>query len=484
MKKSLLDELIVDVDGMPHLVRRRTAEMLETIATVKGNKWVVSDFGGVSPKYMTVEAPARYAEIVAQRRLLEMGEAGEHARICTHWKRARGKTSTELFFTVVEGDLYSAYEDRAFDDVNHHLLFSTHALLYACLREHSKNKTVLVMFEHDRHVDLLLGRSGQVLATSRVSSYAYTQEAKENQMDTVGQELKSMMMDMQGKLEMIVYFGWLMGEETESSSATGSSTTGSSGFSSFGGGETKEASTSTGWAATGESTSMGKEQARLMSAEWAHKLAKSLEVPLKLLKPKMHDVRGNEFVVSSIPDAMSALTVADSSSPVMDRIQYQAQRSMPWVTLISLLMVSGLYLGGLWMQRQANLLADETLKYADVSMGATMKVDPVDPEFLKVVAFTDNISRLKTAPSLQGLLTDITSALSGKMTFDQVIIEYDEHSKVTTTLNGRIKSGFAQASQEHETFITGLTSRNFRVVKSDFSTDVSELQFTLKLERE
>lgn len=485
MKKSLLDELIVDVDGAPHLLRRRTAELLPEIAAVRGSKWLLTDFGGAPPKFMTVEAPVRFAEIVVQRRLQETGDAGEHGRICTHWKRPRGKTSTDIFFTPVEGDLYSAYEDRAHEDPGHHLIFSIHALLYAALREHSKNKMVLVMFEHDRHVELLLGRSGQVLAASRVSSYANTPEAKENQADTVGQELRSMMGNQAARLDLIVHFNWMLGEETETASNTGnSSTTGSSGFSSFGQAGTREASTSTGWAATGEGTAMGKEQARLMSAEWAHKLAKAREVPLKLLKPKMHDIKGNEFVVSSIPDALGALTVADASSPAMDRFQYQAQRSMPWATLLSLLVVAALYLGGLWLQRQSNLLADETMRLTDLGSSAAMRVDPLDPGYKKVVTFTDNLARLKVAPSLQGVLTDITNSLQGKIIFDHVLIEYSEQSKVTASLKGRIKSAFPQASQEHETFLTNLTSRNYRVVKSDFSTDVTELQFNLKLERE
>ncbi|MBF0125945.1 MAG: hypothetical protein HQM02_01930 [Magnetococcales bacterium] len=485
MKKSLLDDLIVDVDGATYLLRRRTAELLETMTSVKGNKWVLSDFGGAPPKFLTVEAPVKYAEIVAQRRLLEMGETGEHARICTHWKRARGKTTTDLFCTVVEGELYSAFEDRAHDDSNHHLLFSVHALLFATLREHSRNKTVLVMFEHDRHVDLLLGRSGQVLASSRASVYAYSPEARESLAETVGQEIRSMLADVTGKLELMVHFSWLVGEETEGSSTTGhSSITGSSGFSAFGA-DTRDASTSTGWAATGESAvTLGKEQTRMMSAEWAHKLAKSLDVPLKSLKPRMHDSRGQEFVASSLPAALQALTVSDSSSPALDRMQYLAQRSVPLVTFFSLLLVAGLYLGALWLQRQSNLMADETMKLTDIVSSAAMKVEPVDPGYQKVVAFTDNLSRLKVAPSLQGILTDVTKSLSGRIQFDQVVVEYDAQAKAVLTLKGRVKSGFPQASQEHEAFISSLTSRNYRVLKSDFSTDVMELQFTLKLERE
>ncbi|MBF0190019.1 MAG: hypothetical protein HQL99_02595 [Magnetococcales bacterium] len=486
MKKSLLDEWIVELDGATHLMRRRSAEPLEEMSTVKGNKWILSDFGGAVPRFMTVEAPVKYAEIVTQRRLLESGDSEEHARICTHWKRGRGKTSTELFFTVVEGELYSAYEDRAHDDPDHHLLFSVNALLYACLRAFSKKQTVVVLFEHDRHVDLLVGRSGQVLASSRVSSYGNTQEAKENQAETVGQEIRALFADLQGKPELIVHFNWLIGVAEEDASLTShSSLSGKTGFSAFG--QTREASasaTATGWMGGGESSSLSKEQSRLMSVEWGHKLAKSFNIPFKPLKPRLFETKDNGFVVTSIPEVLNHLAVSDSSSPTLDRVRYQAQRLLPWVTFGALLMVAGLYLGALALQRQANLLTEEANQLTDIKTMASLKVDPLDPGYQKMVAFADNLNRLKAAPSLQGVLNDVSGSLKGRIEFDQVLVEYDDRSKVQLTLKGRIKEGFPQASLDHEAFIAGLTSRSYRVIKSDFATDVAELQFTLKLERE
>ncbi|MBF0270791.1 MAG: hypothetical protein HQL98_01780 [Magnetococcales bacterium] len=484
MRKSLLDEWIVELDGATHRMHRRSAELLDDISTVKGNKWIFSDFGGAVPRFMTVEAPVKYAEIVTQRRLLESGDSEEHARVCTHWKRARGKTSTELFFTVVEGELYSAYEDRAHDDPDHHLLFSVNALLYACLRAFSKNKTVVVLFEHDRHVDLLVGRSGQALASSRVSSYGNTPEAKENQAETVGQEIRALFADLQGKPDLIVHFNWLAGVEQEDASLTShSAMSGKTGFSGFG--QTREASsTATGWVGGGEASSLGKEQSRLMSAEWGHKLAKNFNVPFKPLKPRLFEMKDNAFVVSSIPEVLTYLSVADSSSPTLDRVRYQAQRLLPWATFITLLIVAGLYLGALALQRQATVLTEEANQLTDVKTMASLKVDLLDPGYQQMVAFSDNLNRLKAAPSLQGVLNDVSGSLKGKIEFDQVQVEYDDHSKILMTLKGRIKEGFPQASQDHEAFIAGLTSRNYRVLKSDFSTDVAELQFTLKLERE
>ncbi|MBF0340795.1 MAG: hypothetical protein HQL95_07510 [Magnetococcales bacterium] len=442
MKKSLLDEWIVDMDGAACRMRKGSAEPLEELSAVKGDKWLLSDFGGAMSRFLVVDAPAQFAEIVAQRRLQETGDAQEHARILTHWKRARGKRSTELFFTVVEGERFRAYEDQAHDDPDHHLLFSIHALMFACLRAHSKNRTVAVLFEHDRHVDLLLGRSGQVLAASRVSSYANTKDAKENQAETVAQELRGLLRDHPGRLEQILHFGWLQGSDDPSSAPDP------------------------------------------MATEWAHALADNLQAPLLVLPAQTFATREQRFVVSSIPAVLEHLTVGDSSSPVQDRLQYQAKRLLSRTALAAVALVVLMLLSAGWWGMQAGRLNDQAKHLADPALMAALQVTPLDPAFQKSITFADNLSRLQRAPTLQTLFNDLSAAIQGRIRVDQVLVEYDDRSKIQMTLKGRFQDPFPKASQDHEAFVANLKAHHFRVIKSDLSTDVNELQFTLKLERE
>ncbi|MBF0427618.1 MAG: hypothetical protein HQL94_01735 [Magnetococcales bacterium] len=412
-------ELIVDADGVTCQLEGRTARVLDQISSVKGNKWVLTDFGGLPPRFMTVDAPACHAEIVALRRLQEKGEAGEDARICTHWKRARGKTSTELFFTLAEKDYFRVCEDRALEDSDHHLLFSVYALMYASLRTHSDKKNCVVMFEHDRHVDLLMGRSGQVLASARVSSYANTSEAKENQVETVGQELQTMMAGKLEKLEKIVYFSWLSGEDNEDK-----------------------------------------------SPEWGRNLAIMFNAQFEPLG-------------SSIQDVMKSLTVADSSSSTLDSVQYLTEAFIPKILVVSLMIVAALLFGAFWLQWQTSRLNAEVKK--QLNYASSMKVEPVDPVYKKTVAFVNQVGHLQNAPSLHTLLADISAATNGRVGFDQVIIEYDELSKATVILKGRIPSGFDQASQDQEAFIRALQDRAYSVINREFFSDVTELKFTITL---
>ncbi|NGZ06425.1 MAG: hypothetical protein G8237_08715 [Magnetococcales bacterium] len=464
MKKSAQDQWIVDVDGVACHMQERAAVRVEEFAAVAGSKWIITDFAGAAARFLTVDAPARYAEVVAQRRLLESGDAREHARICTHWKRARGKTSTELFFTVVEGERLAAYEDRAHDDPDHHLLFSVHALLYACLRAFSKDKTIVVLFEHDRHVDLLLGRSGQVLAASRVSSYGVTREAKENQTDTVAQEIRALLAESQARLDEIIHFGWLIGSEEEE---------GGKGRGVAFSGQTRNADP------------MGVEQARLLAVEWGHNLGKNLNVPFRPLPGRTYTLEGRGFVVTSLPEALSHLTVADAVSSSVDRLRYQARQWLPMVLPVAVGIVALLFLMGLGLQLRAGLLSSEAERLETLKQRSPLKVAPLDSSYPKIVQFADQLLHLKNAPTLQALLHDLSRSVPGdRIGLDQVVVEYDERSKIQITLKGRIQAEFSQASQDHETLVANLIANRLRVVKSDLATDVTELLFTLKLERE
>ncbi|MBF0418151.1 MAG: hypothetical protein HQL86_07885, partial [Magnetococcales bacterium] len=410
MNISESDAWIVDLDGLTHRLTYGRAEPLPDLSLIQGDTWIVSDFGGAMARFMTVEAPLAYAELVATRRLQESGEAQEHARLLTHWKRARGKTSTELYFTLVEGERLRLHEDRAHDDPNHQLLFSVHLLPYQLLRQQPKDRTVAVLFEHDRHVDILLGRAGQVLAASRISSYGSGRAAKENQAESVAQELRALLIGAQTRLNRIVHFGWLLGEGTD---------------------ENERAA----------------EQQHLQSALWCEEVGRILQVPCDILPAQILKRSDEGFVVSAIPSLMSSLKLSDTSSSPVDRLQYQAQRLLPNLLPFAFGLTVLLVLIGVWLNTKAALLDSEARRIDRELTVATTKPEPPDPALGKMVTFVDTLARLRETPSWQEMLKELHDALGGrKILFDQVMIEQEDPAKVQMTLKGRIAALFPVAS--------------------------------------
>lgn len=447
MNISESDAWIVDLDGLAHRLGEGRAEPVADPAALQGDKWVVSDLGGAMARFMTVEAPKAYAEVVARRRLQESGEAQEHTRLLTHWKRARGKTSTELYCTVAEGERLRVHEDRAHDDPHHHLLFSVHVLPYLLLNQQPKDRTVAVLFEHDRHVDILIGRAGQVLAASRVSSYGSGRAAKENLAESIASELRALVIGAKVTLNRILHFGWLLGEGADETERAG-------------------------------------EQQRLREATWVGELGRTLQLPFETLPATVLKRSDDGFIVSAVPSLLRELTVSQASLPVVDRLQYQAQRLLPTVLAIAFGLTVLLFLTGVWFNTRAGLLDAEANRIERELTVATAKPEPVDPALGKMVTFVDGLARLREAPSWRELLKELHDAAEGRrIVFDQVTIEQDDAARIQLTLKGRVQELFDVASADFEAMAGRLRERGYGILSRELSTDVTELRFNLKLER-
>ncbi|MBF0188436.1 MAG: hypothetical protein HQL50_10985 [Magnetococcales bacterium] len=479
MKKSIQEKLVVELDGATFLVRWRSAQHLEKTLEVSGDKWVISDFGGAPPEMISVDAPPKYADVIVQRRVVERGDAGDRPKIIPIWAKGRsGGTSSDVLFSAIPGSDFARYDNDVQEDDSHHLLFSSNAVLYACLAHFSRKKTVCVLFEHDRHVDLLIGRDGNVIHAGRVSAYATDEEAKQALVSSIQDEMERVSEEARLTIEKIVYFCWLTGASEEQSLSTAPS------FATFGSSTQSEDETqntqSTGWA-TQEGDSMSPEQSRFMAASWVRTLAEGRDLSCTILKPKLYDLQGGEFLVSSLPQAVRYLNDGLTSSGSNPLLKYRSQRLLPRAMLVIWLMVFGLYWGGLWFQQNINDMNMEIVSYEN-KIGNVETVDPVRGNYKKNVDFADRLAKLKKSPSYKVVLDDLTRANKTGVEFNRVRIDYVK-SVLVLTLEGRINEEFEQASRDHEVFLNGMTGRGYQIVSSNYKTDVQNLTFTVKMNR-
>ncbi|MEO5365063.1 MAG: hypothetical protein H7831_01640 [Magnetococcus sp. WYHC-3] len=484
MKKALMDKVLVEIDQERFHLKRRSLVRIESPGDVVGDKWLITDFAGASPRHMLLDAPVRYVETLVQRRLQEMGEVGQNARILTHWKKARGKSAAELYFTAVAGDIYRPYEDHAFEDTAQHLVFPLGALLLACLREYGRHRTVAVVFEHARHADYLLGRDGQVLAAGRLSTYADDLEAKGALADSLGEELRTMGTALNRRVEYVVHFSWLRGRGDERTHATASGLTlaGSGQTRGWGSANTTEQQTGTGWLAAMSGQGFSEDQARLAAAEWVRAMAGKLEVECLILKPQLLELEGGDYVITSLHRVLGLLHHSLSCSPMGEQWQYASQRLLPAVAAASWLLVGGVYVGGLYLQQETNRIETQRL---GVERGVESKVTlpPLPENYKEWVTFPYQLSKLRSSPTLGAILADISSARKGDLSFDRVAVDYDDNAVASIVLEGRIPVAFEQGSRLHASFLSALVARGYEVVHTQFATTVSEVSFTVQLKR-
>ncbi|MBF0283202.1 MAG: hypothetical protein HQL51_01955 [Magnetococcales bacterium] len=492
MKRPSQEKLILDIKGVSYLLTRKNLQKLVDIRDVKGDKWVISDFiAGVPPRVMTVEAPMQYADMLLLRKLQQSGDIAGIPRVITHKKVARGKTSTEVFFSAMREDDFKPYEDRASEDPDQHLLFSINALLYAELSAAPPKKNVLVMYEHDRHVDYVVGRDGKVLGANRISAYSADVSAKEGLAESLKIELRNLEDSLRFKVETIRYFNWMEGQSLGSADTgmlTGDAPSSSS--SGFGSGGSQEIS-SGGWGSVGKDEATGKSSgwdAALQSgvssvdkaiqnlSSWVMKLASDLQVECVLLPCQWFDLDGGHTIITSVPEAAKRLSDGWCANPPKELYAYRAQRLAPLTVLLSWVLVFSLYIGAQMInQRATNLSA--------LAMGTETPDSVVlDPDHKTVTEFANRLYFLKSAPSLQEIFAEMTKARRENQYFDKVTVEYANNDAVIS-LQGRITSGFDLASKEHEAFVAQMRNQGYRLMENKLTTDVMQINFSLKFGR-
>jgi len=436
MKIASKDKLVVELDGDAFLVDGKQCRRVARPENVEGDKWVVTDFHGQPPRLMTVDSPPNYADLVLQRRLQESGEVDGQAQVFSHWKVRRGRNATDVLFTALSGSVYSTYADAATVDQYHHLLFSIGAVLYGCLKHFGASRTTAVLFEHDRHVDYVIGRGGKVVAASRVSTYSTAPEAKAGLEETLLAEIRNMEQSEGTPVEQVVYINWVLDKPDEA------------------------------------------------KTPWLDPLVKTLGASLKMLKESSCALSVNERLTTSLPAAVRLLSVAQAVSPSPERNQYVAQRWAPAAAVVAAALVLGAFGVGTYYQAKASTLSRDAHQFQQAAGLADLSAKGVKtPDYSKTLKLATTLDHLRSAPSFEAMLSDLSAARGTNMRLSHVHIGYGKDDAATIEVSGIVFNTFPQAKEDHLAFLARLRNKGYEVVKSTYSTDVQQLNFSVTLKR-
>ncbi|MBF0427191.1 MAG: OmpA family protein [Magnetococcales bacterium] len=482
---NIPDNVIINLDGERFLLKGRSCRPLPTLDAVRGDKWVVTDFRGAPAFHMSVESPVRYAELLAHRQLQERGEASQHARVLTHWKQGRTASLSELFFTVVEKETATSYFDMALADSDHHLVFPIHAVLFDVLvRSSGRNKNVAVLFDHDRHVDVLIGHSGRVAGSQRVSTHSSTPEGKADMVDALREELKSMASKAHIRLDEIVYLNWVIVDESESHQ--GETTDISFGASAddvtmatFGGQARSVAQTGLSRGTSASRTEL------VMSASWARHLAEELKVKCRVPNPTRFMQEGNQVLVTSLPAAFAKLSYRRAGNTLPEIVRYGAEQAVvPLLTLFWVL-IAGVYLGHLMLAQKTRSLEGQ-VRAEKAKITEVESVQPVPKESTAVVDFVKRLSALYDMPAPRAMLVELSESVPAGMqiSLNKISFDYDARMTPTMTLDGYVDGGFKVAEQLYAALMANMKKRGYVTESEKLSTDVQRIDFVTALRRE
>ncbi|MBF0137283.1 MAG: OmpA family protein [Magnetococcus sp. DMHC-1] len=483
---NIPNNVIVNLDGKRFLLKRRTCEPLPSLDSIKGDKWVITDFRGAPAFHMSVEAPVRYAELLAHRQLQERGEANQHARILTHWKHRRTATLSELYFTVVEKETATSYFDMALADSDHHLVFPVNAILFDVLEKYSRKKqNIAVLFDHDRHIDILVGHAGRVAGTVRISSHSAAPEDKAELVDSLQEELKSIASKAHIRLQEIVYFNWNLLDEsggpktTTSADISFSATPDEATMATFGG-QIQDAIKTTTRADLPTSRS-----ALVMTAGWVRQLAEKMQLKCRVLPAARFEQQDNQVLVTSLPAVVNRLSYRHAGNTTTEIVRYGAEQALVPLLTVFWVLVGVLYLVHLYFGQKTRIVESQ-VQTEKSRVVAVETVKPVPPESGKLIDFTKRLASLYSMPAPRTMLVEISESIPEGMEIhvNKFSFDYDARMTPNLMLDGFVEGGFKQAKQQYTTFLDALKKRGYVVESEKLSTDVQKINFVVQVKRE
>jgi hypothetical protein len=430
MTQKASSEYVVELDGTTH---RWTTDGLSPMDGPgpdhpSGDRWLVTDMQRSIARFMTVEAPAKYADVVVNKKLQETGEFDEPVAIITHWKQKRGKNTTDIFFTALPSQLHQNYLDQLTEADDCVMVVPLYACLYAVLKHFKSKDTMAVVFQHDRYAELLVGSLKRVHYASRCTAFDTSDEQIRNLWDTVCVTIQTVEEEMGKKVARLCVIGGFDGNNPEQADHFGPD--------------------------------------RDDSEEIA---------------PEPDDYRTEQF---SFARALTLLGGSDSASPPIEKAYYYARRLAPYLWsafLIAFLVTGGAYFA---FEIKSNRLAGEieTLQNQvnNTRFQPTVKIPGGD--YRASLKFLSELAGAQQIPSYKQMINDISNAVFSDMIVKVLKIDY-AGGEIRLEIFGSIQAPFDQAHKGYRQFLDTIAQRGYTVVESRFDTNINESNIILKLKR-
>ena len=428
MTHKASSEYVVELDGATY---RWTTDGMCQIGSAdhqSGDRWLVTDMQRSISRVMTVEAPAKYADVVVRKKLQETGEIDESVTILTHWKKKRSKHTTDIFFTAVPSQLHQNYIDRITDADDCFMVVPLYAYLYAVQKHFKSKEPVAVVFQHDRVADLLVGSLRRVYYATRCTAFDTSDEQIRNLWDTVRVTIERAEQEIGIKVGRLCI---LEGADENN-----------------------------------------QEQTDLIGNKVFHsgEIAGDLD-----------DFRTEQL---SVTRALSFLRGSDSASPPIEKAYYYAKCLAPY--LWSIFLLAFLVMGGAYFafEIKSNQLSKEieALQQQVINTRFQPAVTTSSQDYKATLNFVSEMADARQMPSYEQMINEISEAVFTDMIVEVLKIDY-AGGEIRLEIFGSIHAPFDKAHEGYRQFLDTVEQRGYTVVESRFDTNIKESNIMLKLKR-
>ena len=207
MKNS--KHIAIELDGTTYHYDGLTLTPIANLKDLSGDIWLISDLQDAISRHMTVEAAPNYVDVILRKKMQESGEFDDSASIIPHWKKKRGRHTTEVFFTALSARKLRYYRDLEAEHGDSVLVFPLYAVLFRALKTIGSKETVAVVFQHNRFADIVVGTKNQILYVNRCVAFDTSEEQLIRLWDTVKAELLSIRKEHRLDLKNVTVIDWI-----------------------------------------------------------------------------------------------------------------------------------------------------------------------------------------------------------------------------------------------------------------------------------
>lgn len=423
----------VELDGNYLIGQKDRLQRADNLRSLKGDYLLFSDLQGAISRTMAVESDIRYAEMMISRKLQEAGEFDEPVTIITHWKKKRGKNTTDVCFTALPSRRYFQYLDQMSQHPSHMVVLPLSSMLWEVLRKRARRRPAAVVFQHDRFADLMVGTANRVWYAGRAVAFDNSDEQVQSLWDTVRTDIRTVCDEYNQSIDTLYVITWI-------------------------------------------------DSAPLPI--WPE----SEELSIVSLDTEAFICDG-ESCQASLPGLIRAVRARPALAPAREKMLFGARRVLPHLNILLILAAAVGIAAGIWYQRQTNMLQQEFEQLqarADrirAQVPASFESTGASTDYKPTLEFIDRLWASRRLPTYQQVLNDFSMGTDTTLQVKNLKADYKD-AKVQVDVFGTMRASFEESYTAYQRLLAQLRRRGYRILEERFDTRIRNSDFTLKLVKE
>ena len=420
---------VVDLNGEQTMCKSDTLKALSSLNALEGECRILSDLDSAISRTATIEADPRYVELMISKKLQEDGEFDEPVTVIPHWKKRRGRNTTDIFYTALPSKRYYQYLELVSEHQDNLMLFPLQSVLMTMINIYGKHRPIAAVIQHGRFADILIGSRKKIWSADRVVAY----DSGEDQIRTLWETVRTDI-DIASK------------EHHQEVSRLYVAT----------------------WVDSG------------LLPQWQDENAPEvIELEEQILD------QGGLKVKTSLPVMIHKTTIGQAVARAKDKLFYCAGRILPVMNITIMLCAMCLGTAGLWYQYQsAGWEADIKKGRQDANTVQAMAPATIRTVTYKpTLAFIEQLWNSRKLPTYSQILSDMGQGMQPALLLESIKANYTD-DQVVVKVFGKARAPFEVAYKAYQKLQQRLRQRGYKVTEERFDTQIHVSNFVLQFIKE